>query len=125
MGIDRITRGENFQKGSQWASLSFDFVKTILNQETWIRERFKNTFIPDEMYKQTIMLNSCHKPNHVNNTLRMIDWKRGNPYVWKSQDLDELLSSRCLFARKFDSSIDKEIIDLLYGKIKCLNEKDF
>lgn len=31
----------------------------------------------------------------------------------KKQDLDELKNSPYLFARKFDSEIDKEIIDLI------------
>lgn len=33
--------------------------------------------------------------------LRYIDWTRGNPYVWKIDDVEELLASNFLFARKF------------------------
>ena len=32
-----------------------------------------------------------------------IDWERGNPYVWKMEDLQYLLETEHLFARKFDS----------------------
>lgn len=35
--------------------------------------------------------------------LRAIDWERGNPYVWKMEDLQYLLETEHLFARKFDS----------------------
>ena len=34
--------------------------------------------------------------------MRLIDWKRGNPYVWTLADKEELEQSNRLFARKFD-----------------------
>ena len=34
--------------------------------------------------------------------MRLIDWKRGNPYVWTIADKEELEQSNRLFARKFD-----------------------
>ena len=39
----------------------------------------------------------------LNAGLRAIDWERGNPYVWKMEDLQYLLETEHLFARKFDS----------------------
>ena len=43
------------------------------------------------------------------NGIRAIDWTRGDPYVWKKEDLSLLLESDDLFARKF-SSDDMEIV---------------
>ena len=49
--------------------------------------------------------------------MRLIDWNRGNPYVFKSSDFEELIKSDMLFARKFDCSVDKQIIDKIYSFI--------
>ena len=43
-------------------------------------------------------------------SLRLIDWERGNPYVWREKDFNDNLKSNCLFARKFDERVDKLII---------------
>ena len=45
------------------------------------------------------------------NNLRYIDWERGAPYVFRSDDFEDLINSSCLFARKFDSTVDREIIE--------------
>lgn len=45
-----------------------------------------------------------------------MDWKRGNPYVFRLEDLNELLTCNKIFARKFDQTIDNKIIDAIYDK---------
>ena len=44
--------------------------------------------------------------------MRYIDWKRGNPYVFKEDDIPEIVSSDMLFARKF-SSDNPEVLEKL------------
>ena len=46
--------------------------------------------------------------------MRHIDWKRGKPYIFRNDDFDELISSNCMFARKFDEKIDNEIIEKIF-----------
>ena len=72
-------------------------------------KRMKYTLCPDEIFVQTVAWNSPFK-NHLFNlndenmgNMRLIDWKRGNPYVWDQDDLTELERSEKLFARKFSS----------------------
>lgn len=112
----------NFQKGSQWVSITDELVSYILQHEKWIQETFKYSFCSDEIFIQTLVHNSeyfkqkLYHPYYDNSNIanqRLIDWNRGKPYVFKKQDLDELENSPYLFARKFDSEIDKEIIDLI------------
>ena len=43
----------------------------------------------------------------------MIDWKRGNPYVFRESDFEQLVSSGQLFARKFSWNLDKRIVEKL------------
>lgn len=71
----------------------------------------------DEVYKQTLLMNSPFKDTIFDSKkdfagdTRLIDWERGHPYTWRSDDLEELITTEALFARKFNSSIDKDIID--------------
>lgn len=99
---------EVLAKGANWCSLSHSAVMYILENERFIRKRFKYTYACDEVYKQTLLMNSRFA-NHIYNTSdeyegcqRLVDWKRGNPYVWKLEDLETILNSKMLFARKFN-----------------------
>ena len=49
--------------------------------------------------------------------MRLIDWKRGEPYTFKKEDFDELVYSKMLFARKFDSELYPEIIDMIFEAV--------
>ncbi|EJX06834.1 glycosyl transferase family protein [gut metagenome] len=69
----------------------------------------KYTLCPDEIFVQTVAWNSPFKEHlfHLDDAnignMRLIDWKRGHPYVWHKDDLQELKQSDKLFARKFSS----------------------
>ncbi|MFG6672832.1 beta-1,6-N-acetylglucosaminyltransferase [Leuconostoc lactis] len=112
----------NFQKGAQWVSITDELVSYILQNERWIHKTFGHSFCTDEVFIQTLVHNSeyfkqkLYHPYYDNSNIanqRLIDWNRGKPYVFKKQDFEELKNSPYLFARKFDSEIDKEIIDLI------------
>jgi hypothetical protein len=80
---------------------------------------FKHSFIPDEMFFQTIILNSPFKNKVVNDNVRCIDWSQGgsNPRIWCKQDIEILKRSNGLIARKFDHTVDSEIIDLIDAQL--------
>ena len=109
----------NIQKGCQWVSITGDFAKYIIKQEEWIKRFFKYANCSDEMLIQTILINSpfakniYNKDDEYKSCLREIDWKRGNPYIWKKEDKDILLNSNNMFARKFDENTDKEIMNII------------
>jgi hypothetical protein len=50
-----------------------------------------------------------------NESLHYHDWSRGSahPATLRAADLPKLRASGKLFARKFDASVDSEILDLL------------
>ncbi len=120
--VNRISRLETpVYFGSQWFSITHDFAKYVVEQENQIKKIFGNhTRATDELFLQTVVMNSKFKDEIAWTNLRYIDWNRGRPYVWHKKDLDELLKSCCLFARKFDENVDSVIIDEIYQKI---NEK--
>jgi hypothetical protein len=75
---------------------------------------FKHIDIPDEIFFQTILLNSELRDTIVNDTLRYIDWTRGRrPAVLGARDIEALRSSPKLFARKFDMNQDETVLDLI------------
>ena len=123
--VNRI-KGKCFQKGNQWFSITNDFAKYIVENEKNIKKMFKNTFCSDELFIQTMLINSSFKDKLYSNVYnepkesikRNIDWNRGGPYVWKKEDYEELINSDTLFARKFDSEQDREIIDLICKHVK-------
>ena len=53
----------------------------------------------------------------VNNSLRYIDWKRGNPYVFTEKDYDELSKTDKLFARKFDERVSGKVTEKIQANL--------
>lgn len=108
IGVSRCANDEiKFYKGYQWCSLTKDAVQYLISKKTCIYKRFRYTCCPDEIYKQTILMNSIFREKiwkQDNTAMREIDWKRGKPYTWKVEDKFFLLNeSTNLFARKFSS----------------------
>lgn len=93
--------------GSNWCTITTSCARFLCDNKCWILKYFKNTTCADELYKQYILKNSSyyknvyHDKSGMTNNLRCIDWKRGNPYQWKDQDYNELITTDFLFARKF------------------------
>lgn len=127
VGIHR-NRGISFQKGTNWFSITDAFARFVCGQKEWVEGVFKNTLCCDELFIQTLCINSVFKDNvywpigdnddHA--IMRLIDWKRGQPYVWRMTDEDELKSTDMLFCRKFDPSIDSQIIEYVKDHL-CAN----
>ncbi len=75
---------------------------------------FRHVLIPDELFFQTIVMNSHLDDTVVNDSLRYVDWTRDpSPAVLERGDLQALTTSGMLFARKFDETVDAEILSLL------------
>ncbi|KOO65771.1 beta-1,6-N-acetylglucosaminyltransferase [Xylanibacter rarus] len=106
------------KKGCQWVSITDNFCKYLIEHKEEILQMFNHTFCPDEIFLQTVLWNSPYKNNiydyedEYHSCLRYIDWKRGEPYIWKENDFDELINStnKCFFARKFNVQ-DKNLIN--------------
>lgn len=118
--ILHLTRNRDvvFQKGAQWVSVTSDLAKYLVAQEENIFRIFRYSLCPDELFIQTLVENSEFKTklysqdynDNQEANMRHIDWERGFPYTFGAGDFEELKHSNLLFARKFDSSVDDEII---------------
>ena len=123
ISIDRYKNAYEYGFGSQWASLTENAVKLILEKEGWICKTYRFTHCCDEIYKQTVL---CQNKNlkiyqvEIHNAQYII-WDAGDssrhPHVITSDDYESLKKSECVFARKFDSNADKAIIDKLQKEL--------
>lgn len=123
ININRV-KNEEFMYGANWFSITNNFAHYVLDKKRYIKKRFKKTHCADEIFLQTICYNSPYydnlylkKDDDYKQIMRFIDWNRGNPYTFKIDDLNELINSEMLFARKFSSKVDKEIIDKIYETV--------
>lgn len=109
----------NFMKGPQWFSITNTFANYILDHEEEIRKTFRYGLCVDEIFIQTLLWNSPLKSRIYNTKddyigcMRLIDWNRGAPWVWRNEDFETLTSSDRMFARKFSSKVDKKVINNL------------
>jgi hypothetical protein len=109
--------------GSLWFCLSHEHVSYVLNfleNHSEVRSFFKRVGLPDEVFFQTILLNSPFSSKIENNNLRYIDWVKGeggHPKYLAITVLDEIFASDKLFARKFSLFVDKGVLDAIDHKI--------
>lgn len=82
---------------------------------------FKYTVCPDEVYFQTLLMNSRFKDSIESNLHRVVFLPgTSNPEVMMSKDFEDLKNSNKFFARKFDSEMDNAILDRIDKEL--LNE---
>jgi len=95
-----------------------EYIHQFVNDNPKFVKFFKYVDIPDEIFFHTIILNSPFAQNVVNDDLRCIDISDGRgPHIWRERDLETLTRSKGLIARKFDSAIDTEILDLIDSQL--------
>lgn len=70
---------------------------------------FEQVTVPDEMFFQSILLNSPLRDTIVNDDQRFIKWP--GPAVLGLEAFDELSQAADLFARKFDDTLDAAVLD--------------
>ncbi|BDI14878.1 glycosyl transferase [Nostoc cf. commune SO-36] len=113
--------------GSQFWCLTGECVKWInifVKQNPNFIKRFNYTFCADELFFQTVILNSPFKDKVVNDHMRYLDWADVNAYhprMLEKQDFEKIRQSEKLFARKFDASKNSDILDMI-DKMILLSE---
>lgn len=103
---------------SQWFTASNECIKYMVDylaKNNRFRHFMKLTWGPDEFVFQTILYNSDYREHLVNTNLRHIDWSAGgaSPKTFTIADEQQLLSSKKLYARKFDLQNHGDIIALI------------
>lgn len=126
--------------GSSWWTLTnnaVEYILSIYKERKDIVKYYKYTHAPDEMFFQTILLNSKYRKqvfmiNEYNKwqaqikdtsmldeklfNLRYIDWSGREdqyPVILDERDYQTLLDSNCFFARKFSEEKSNLLIEML------------
>ncbi len=105
--------------GSNWFNINFDaleYMVTYIKDHPEYLNSFKNTRCADEMFVQSMLLNSRFRDSVVSADLRYIDWSSGPefPRIIREEDFEKIVTySEKFFARKFDSTIDGSVLNKL------------
>jgi hypothetical protein len=109
--------------GPTWWSLTRDSLQYVIDFTNTHRLSLKTmqfTFCSEEIYFQTVLLNSEHAKNIVNDCLRYIDWSSGRggyPAFLDVTDYEKIKTSNNIFARKFREQEIKEFECFLTNEV--------
>lgn len=128
LGVNRVRHETRiFAKGAQWFSITQALAEYVLSEESWIQKTFRMTNCCDEVFLQTLVVNSHFRnklfhaqfdDSHVS-YMRLIDWTRGGPWTFRMSDMEELMRSPMLFARKFDWNTDSAVVLALRDHLRA------
>ena len=78
---------------------------------------FRHTICCDEVFIHTIVFNSKYQDKISSLPTRYIDWSGSgaSPEILTMNHYQDIIDSKCIFARKFSSVQSKELINRLYG----------
>lgn len=102
------SRSRVFYGGSDWWMLPGEVASFCVDQfdlDERLRACMKYSFIPTEMFFQTVIMNSRFRESVCGQTLRYIPWSNpemGHPDNINFDHVDAIAESGALFARKFD-----------------------
>jgi Core-2/I-Branching enzyme len=117
----RMVRGLAPWGGSSWWALSRGCVAMLL--ETAARDRklmrfFATVQCPDEMFFQTVVMNSPWRERVLGENFRHIQWPEHgsrNPKILDEADFERIAAARAHFCRKLDSRGSARLLPRLRG----------
>lgn len=124
--------------GTQWWILPhgvIDYVNKEIKKNKKVIKQLKRAWTPEENFFQTLALNSPFADYIIENdeifdkgsgsfkAMTYCNFStptkpfRGHPHVITVEDYDRIIVKKALFARKFDDTVDKEVLDLVDNNI--------
>ena len=96
-----------------------EFLQRFVSDRPDVVRFFKRVESPDEMFFQTILKSSPLADTLVHNHLHYADWSGGGPHpaTLTTGDFQKLRETPALFARKFDATVDRTVLDLIDEKL--------
>ena len=124
LGWKRQIGNWEIKKGSQWCSVTNDFVAYLLDHKQWIYKLFHHTYCPDELFVQTLCWNSDFRNRIFDSSdefvgcKRYIKWNEGVLQALDFADIEQMKQSDRWFARKFSSiGKGKQIADMVLSEL--------
>lgn len=112
---------QRFYFGSTWWCLNrrtVDWVMNYLEKNPRYYQFFSTCLCPDESFFHTLVMLSPYSQD-IEDYLHYIDWSEGknSPKTFRTADVETILKSGKLMARKFDIEIDRSVVELLNTRI--------
>jgi hypothetical protein len=111
-------------KGSAYWNLTYEcarYILTFVERNPQVVRFFKHVLTPDELFFQTVLMNANQTHPIISDHLRYHDWVRSSdlnhPKTLNVEDYEQVLASSALFARKFDETEDRTILEMLHTRI--------
>jgi hypothetical protein len=120
----RLPRGLAPYGGSSWWALSRDCVCELLarvRREPGLLRFFRSVSCPDEMFFQTLVMNSRFGERVLAENFRYIQWpEQGarNPKILDEHDFERIAASKAHFCRKIDSQASAGLLPRLMA-LRC------
>lgn len=127
--IDRSKKyNMQFYGGPEWFSITEGAAKWIVSKSDFIKKVFKNTYCCDEIFAQTVLMNSPFANNiykYSNNNCyescqRFVRFEAESPKTLDMEDYELLMNSNYLIARKFGTSTESQRQLIRKIKEKCM-----
>jgi hypothetical protein len=115
----RMPGGMRPYGGSSWWALSRDCVQSLLarvRREPGLARFFRRVASPDEMFFQTLVMNSPFADRVLGRNFRYIQWPEHgarNPKILDEHDFERIAASRAHFCRKIDSRASAALLPRL------------
>jgi hypothetical protein len=112
----RAPAGLALYGGSSWWALSRDCIRALLariEREPAIVRFFQTVLCPDEMFFQTLVMNSPWRTRVLSQNFRYIEWPphgSRNPKVLDEADFERIRASGAHFCRKLDSRLSAGLV---------------
>lgn len=118
LGI-RINADSRFYNAGNWACLSEDAVRYLIERKEAILKKYGFSFCGDEFFAPTeLMASSLAESVVFSRELLKFDIGRSNARIYTLEDYDELMASGCLFARKLVGE-HMDLVDKIYGTFRA------
>lgn len=114
---------QQYHGGGTWWSLSknaIEYIFELINKEPKLLSRYKYTHCSEEIFFQTVLMNSKFKDKIIDNDLRYIDWntRNGNcPANLDENDFVSIINSHDFFARKIELPVSEKLRSTLIEHI--------
>ncbi|MFT3933344.1 MAG: beta-1,6-N-acetylglucosaminyltransferase [Chitinophagaceae bacterium] len=111
-----------------WAlsSQCLEYIVNLMGKNKRLKRFMKLTWGSDEFLFQTLVLNSPFKNNVINDNLLFLDREKGAPHpnILNNSHLVDLITSKKMFARKFDAKRDGEILNSIDAYLQGEGQAD-
>ncbi|MET0856228.1 MAG: beta-1,6-N-acetylglucosaminyltransferase [Telluria sp.] len=117
----RMVHGWQPWAGSSWWALSRGCVEAIVarvDADPALARFFRSVDCPDEMFFQTVVMNSPFRPRVLHNNFRHIQWtteSSRSPKVLDASDFGAIAASPAHFCRKLEPAASAALLPLLAG----------